>query len=307
MDFANRLDMLLEVADCGSFAKAADRKHIDRSVLSKQIKKLEDTLGVRLLNRSTRSLSLTPAGMQIIEQARKSRDILNETRYLAETFHSEPKGKLKISSAAMFGRRYIQPAIIAFMKKYPNTKIELILDDHRIDMIGKGFDIVFRIGPLQDSNLVAKKLVNNGVILLASQDFIAQHGEPKTPEELVKLPSIIYSSDDFIADKLRISHDKNSFETTTYIMNSNYFVNDSAMVIDAAKAGLGYARIAKFVLKKHIKKQGLVQLLTDYHLPDHGDIYAMYAHRNHSPLVRLFIDSVQDVIGKPAIWESYLT
>lgn len=206
----------------------------------------------------------------------------------------------------MFGRMYIQPAIIAFMKKYPNTKIELILDDHRVDMIRKGFDIAFRIGPMRDSNLVAKKIASNGVALIASQDFIAQYGEPQTPEELVKLPSIIYSSEDFIVDKLRIASDANTSEIMTYPMHGNYYVNETAMVIDAAKAGLGYARIAKYTLKQHIKDQGLVQLLADYHLPDYGDIYAMYAHRNQSPLVKLFIDEVQSVIGKPAIWESYI-
>lgn len=111
MDIANRLELFLDVVESGSFAKAADRRHIDRSVLSKQIKKLEAILGVRLLNRSTRSLSLTPAGKEIVEQAKSMRALLSETRNIAETFHNEPKGKIKVSSSTLFGKLYLSKAI----------------------------------------------------------------------------------------------------------------------------------------------------------------------------------------------------
>lgn len=112
---------------------------------------------MRLLNRSTRSLALTSAGQDIVHQARKVRELLADTRNIADTYHNEPKGHLRISSATVFGRMYLQPAIEKFMAKYPQITIELILDDRRVDVIGERFDVVFRIGKLQDSNLVAKK------------------------------------------------------------------------------------------------------------------------------------------------------
>lgn len=156
MDLASRLDLLLEVSIQGSFAQAADARGIDRSVLSKQIRKLEESLGLRLLNRSTRSLSLTPAGEVIVKQAQQVRDVLDKTRLLADTFSDTPKGNLRISSTSLFGRKYLKDCIVAFLKKYPKVSVEIVLNDRKVDLIGERFDLAFRVGNPVDSNLVAK-------------------------------------------------------------------------------------------------------------------------------------------------------
>ncbi|MET2846807.1 LysR family transcriptional regulator [Vibrio owensii] len=306
MDLATQLELLLDVAEFGTFAKAADRNHIDRSALSKQIKRLEDDLGLRLLNRSTRSLSLTSAGAEMVKQAKKVREVLNETKKIAETFHDEPRGHLKISSSTFFGRTYINRAIELFIKKYPEISVELVLDDNRVDVISEGYDVVFRIGQIRDSNMIVRKLASNKLALVASRDFIDTYGMPETPEELIKLPSIVYSNESFIADKLRIPTSLDSDETKTFTMRGQYLVNEAESIIDSVKSGLGYALIGQFYLQKHINEQGLIRLLPDYKLPDSGEVYAMYSHRDQQPLGKLFIDMVQEVIGKPAIWESYL-
>ena len=134
MDLASQLELLLDVSEYGTFAKAADRNHIDRSALSKQIKKLEDELGLRLLNRSTRSLSLTNAGVEMVAQAKKVREVLTETRSIAATFQDEPKGNLKISSSTFFGRAYLNQAVKEFIKQYPNITVELLLDEEVSDV-----------------------------------------------------------------------------------------------------------------------------------------------------------------------------
>jgi len=307
MDMATRLDLFLDVVQHGSFAKAADLRNLDRSVLSKQIKTLEDNLGIRLLNRSTRSLSLTDAGTEILKQAESVRDLLTDTQRLANSYSNQPKGQLKITSPIPFGRLYLAKAANVFMKKYPNIHINLVLEDRRSDIIGEQFDIAFRIGSLPDSNLVAKKLASNPIAIIASEAFIKIHGEPKTPEELMKLPAIIYSNGVTTMNKLEISDVPGGQKLKTHIMQGRYIVNEVDTLFSAVKAGLGYARAGLFTLESNIKEMKVVPLLTNYRIPDtFGQIYAVYPHRNQTPIVKLFIETVQEMIGKPPIWESYI-
>ncbi|UTT86902.1 LysR family transcriptional regulator [Vibrio pelagius] len=306
MDLATQLELLLDVSEHGTFAKAADRNHIDRSALSKQIKKLEDSLGLRLLNRSTRSLSLTNAGEEMVQQAKKVREVLSETRKLADTFHTEPRGHLKISSASFFGRTYLKKAIKSFMRKYPHITVEVFLSDHKVDVISEGYDVVFRIGPIRESNMIVRKLATNKLAIIASEDFLARHGNPQTPEDLIKLPAVIYSSESFVLDKIRIIDDEQTGEIKTFNMNAKYKVNETDLIMDAVQDGLGYAVIGQFMLQESIEKQGLVQLLPEYKLSTHSDIFAMYSHRNQQPLAKLFIDTIQREIGTTPVWETYL-
>ncbi|MDN2663213.1 LysR family transcriptional regulator [Psychromonas sp. 14N.309.X.WAT.B.A12] len=307
MGMSTRLDLFLDVVQHGSFAKAAGVRNIDRSALSKQIKILEDDLGVRLLNRSTRALSLTDAGKEILKQAESVRELLANTQRLAESYHSTPKGLLRVTSPSLFGKMYIQDAVTQFMAEYPETHIKLVLEDRRADIIGERFDIAFRIGPPRDSSLIARKLANNNTAILASQHFIDTYGEPTTPEELVKLPAIIYSNGEITANKLIISDKPNSEQMETHVLSGRLEVNELSVLMDAVEAGLGFSQRSLFALDKNIKEKGLVPLLTNYKLPEtNWGLYAVYPHRNQTPLVKLFIDTVQKMIGTPPIWESYI-
>lgn len=305
MDLASRLIMLLEVHQHGSFAKAADARGIDRSVLSKQIKKLEESLGLRLLNRSTRSIALTPAGIEIIKQSQKLRDLLEETNHIANAFNDEPRGILKISSTAMFGRTYLKKAVNCFLKRYPQVSVEIMLDDRKVDLIGDNFDIAFRIGVPEDSNLVAKRLTAHSMAILASEDFVARYGYPRTPEQLAELPAVIYSNRSFTLDKIQLfsENEQQTFNLTT---QGRYRVNEVELLMDAAQEGLGYIIVGQMMLTKNIKELGLVKLLPDYQISLKGGLYALYSHRIQPPLVKLFIQTVEETIGTPPIWESYL-
>ncbi len=307
MDMATRQGLFLDIIQQGSFAKAADLRNIDRSVISKQIKILEDNLGVRLLNRSTRSLSLTDAGKEILKQAETVRDVLADTQRLAESFHSEPKGLIRITCPVSTGLLYIQKAINIFMNKYPQTYIELMLDDRRSDIIGDKFDIAFRIAEPKDSGLIAKKLAPRSFAILASKEFIEQYGQPQTPEELARLPAVIYANGEFTLNKIEISEAPGSNTMKKYNMSGRYKSNDIDALLDAVQAGLGYSVIVLSALKKNIKEMGLVPLLSNYRLADDaGGLYAMYPHRNQTSLVKLFIETVQELIGTPPVWESYI-
>jgi len=307
MDKASRLDLFLEVVQQGSFAKAADARHLDRSALSKQIKLLENELGVRLLNRSTRALSTTNAGIEIVKKAEMIREVLTKTQKIAESFHASPKGLLRITCPTVFGTMYIQKAINIFMKKYPEIHVKLALEDKRSDIIGERYDIAFRIGPSRDSNLIAKRIAGTNAAILASEEFVRAHGEPKTPEELIKLPSVIYSNGEYTSNKITISDRPGSDQFVTHHLHGRYEVNEVSALIDAMKAGIGYSLGALSTLDRNIKELGLVPLLTNYKLStsDWG-IYAIYPHRNQTPIVKYFIATVQELIGSPPIWESYI-
>jgi DNA-binding transcriptional LysR family regulator len=307
MGMSTRLDLFIDVVIQGSFAKAAGVRNIDRSALSKQIKILEDDLGVRLLNRSTRALSLTDAGKEIYKQAESVRELLANTQRIAESYHSTPKGLLRITSSTLFGKIYIQPAVNLFMEKYPDTHIKLVLEDRRVDIIGESFDIAFRIGPPRDSSLIARKIANSNSAILASESFIEKHGNPETPEELAKLPAIIFSSGDSVFNKLTISESPGSDVMCTHTISGRLEVNEVSVIFNALEAGLGYSHRGLFTLEKNIKEMGLVPLLTNYKFPEtNWGIYAVYPHRNQTPLIKLFIETVQGVIGTPPVWDNYI-
>ncbi|MEF1289357.1 LysR family transcriptional regulator, partial [Vibrio sp. M260118] len=180
MDLASRLNLLLEVSRTGSFAKAAERLNVDRSVLSKQVKQLEEHLGVKLINRTTRSMSLTSVGKRVVEQAEKVSHALEETVDIAHSYHSEPSGHLRVSSAILFGRTYLQKAVECFLQRFPKATVELLLSDELVDIASEGFDLVFRIGPMRDSSMIARHLAENKSAIIASKEFIEKHGMPET-------------------------------------------------------------------------------------------------------------------------------
>jgi len=307
VDITTRLDLFLDVARHGSFTKAADSRLIDKSALSKQIKLLESELGIRLLNRSTRSLSLTEAGKEVLKQAESIRQTISDTHRIVESFHGNPKGLLRITSPTLFGKLYVQEAIRIFMDKYPDADIQLNLSNEILNVIDDRYDIAFRIGDVRDSNLVARKLADNKIAILASNSFVEQYGNPNTPEELVTLPAVIFSSGGLVVNKIPIGRDSESGELRLREFIGRYRVNEQELVLDAVKSGLGFGVLALYMLGDNIKKHNLVPLVTNHALPQSfGALYAIYPHRNPTPLVVKFLETFKKTIGEVPIWESYI-
>ncbi len=303
MDLTSRLLLLLEVNELGTFAKVADHRNVDRSVISKQINKLEHELGVRVLNRTTRSLSLTAAGNEMIQQAIQLRQLINETKHLAQNYHSEPKGRLKITSSSHFGRQYVQRAIIEFQRCFPEVEIELRLEDRLVDMVGEGYDIGFRFGEPKDSSLVAKKLGRNRLAIVASDEFIERHGLPNTLDDIRHLPCAIYASTGLVGDQLTFVNNNNQLKTMP--LNAAYKVNDVEMLVRAAESGNMFAVVAAQMIHGEVKDGKLKPILTDIQLVDYGALYAVYPHREAPKKTRLFIETIQNLIGIDLpVWEA---
>lgn len=302
MDTTSRLLMLLDVVERGSFAKAADARNIDRSVISKQIGKLEEDLAVRLLNRTTRSFSLTAAGTEMVKKARELRELLNDTIAMAENYHLEPRGVLKITATTILARRYLQPVINDFQKRFPQVEVEMILDDRVVDIIAEGIDLAFRIGELKDSSYIARKIARNRLALLASPEFINTYGSPQSMEELADLPSASYASNAIRVSDIDYVNDQG--EAVVQSIRSVFRANDAEVLMLKAVSGTAYVLVPAFVVGDEVLKGELVPILTHVQLSDYNAMYAIYPHRDLPVRTRLFLDAVRDYIGKDTpVWE----
>jgi DNA-binding transcriptional LysR family regulator len=303
MDTTSRLLMLLEVVEQGSFAKAAEIRNIDRSVISKQISRLEDELGVRLLNRTTRSFSLTAAGAEMIKKASELRELLGETVRMAENYHLEPRGVLKVTSSTLIGRRYLQPVLNDFQKRFPQVEVELRLDDRLVDIVSEGFDLAFRIGEPKDSSLIARKIARNRLLIVAAPEFIKTYGMPQTIEELVQLPAASYASNAMRVETIDYYDSKG--EPCELKIKSVYRANDAEVLLMKAISGTTYFIAPAFIIDKEITQGQLVPILTDVKLKEFSHMYAVYPHRDLPVRTRLFFDAVREYLGKDKpIWEN---
>ncbi|QDF66635.1 LysR family transcriptional regulator [Shewanella sp. SNU WT4] len=307
MSLVQQLALFIDVVQQQSFTKAAALHDMDNSSLSKQIKKLETELGVQLLNRSTRSFALTPAGEEILQQAYQLVDTLHQVRLIADSYLAEPKGRIRITAPLHIGQLYLQPVITDFMQRFPEVEIVLLMDDKRSDIISDHFDVAFRLARLDDSSLIAKKIADIRVVTLASDAFIERYGAVKTPEELSHLPAVIYSNGSLTVDMMRFNEQPGSKRFIDYPMQGNYKVNDVRSLLEAVQAGLGYATIASSVLYRPLADMQLRPLLTEYAHDNQGlALYALYPHRRKTALVTEFIAAVENYIGAIPRWEQHI-
>ena len=302
MDLTSRLLIFLEVVELGSFARAAERRNIDRSVVSKQINKLEKGLGVRLLNRSTRSFSLTAAGAEMVKKAQEMRFLLSETEQIAENFHTEPKGLLRLTASSIVGKRYIQPVINEFQKQYPQVDVELRLEDRVVDIISEGYDMAFRVGPAKDSNLISRQIAPIRILILASPEFIKTYGEPQTMQELAQLPAATYAGE--TKRMVELPYKDEFGEESSILMRSVFQANDGELLLLKALSGTAYTPAPAFVIDQEVLNGELVPIMTHVKLPEYYTINAVYPHRGLPVRSQLFLDSVKQYIGhNPPIWE----
>ncbi|MDO6514311.1 LysR family transcriptional regulator [Neptuniibacter sp. 2_MG-2023] len=303
MDTTSRLLMFLDVVELGNFAKVAESHRIDRSVVSKQMNKLEEELGVRLLNRSTRTISLTAAGAEMVKKATEMRFLLSETIQIAENYHTEPRGLLKITSSAIIGRRYLLPVINDFQKRFPQVEVELNLEDRMVDIVGEGYDLAFRIGQPKVSNLISRQLARNRLVILATPEFLQTYGEPATLEELAKLPAASYASNTLRIDEVSYINDQGA--EVAVPIHSTFRSNDGDAIRLKALSGSTYFLTPAFLVSDEIKQGLLTPILTHIKLPEFNHLYAIYPHRELPVRTQLFFDAVREFIGKDKpIWEN---
>lgn len=279
----------------GGFSPAARALGVSKSAVSKRINQLEQQLGVRLLYRTTRKLSLTEAGERYFEHAEQALRAASQAEDAVAQLQGEPQGKLKISSPMSFGRLHIAPLIPKILKRYPKLDIELMMDDRPVDLVADGIDIAIRssFGGLPDSALVARKLAPLRQAVFASPDYGQAHPLPRTPADLTEHNCILFSySRD--ANVWTFEHDGTA---ETVEVTGSYRVNNSEAILAAVLEGIGVGRLPTFVAGPLVKSGQLVDLFPTHRIPDHT-LYAVFPERQYLPAkVRVFLEFALEYLG----------
>ena len=290
MDHISRVGIFIEVVKHASFAGAARSLGMTGPAISKQVQSLENQLNVKLLERTTRHVSLTEEGSLYYDRAQKALEDLDEAEQLLQDLKAKPTGKLKINAPMSFGSKYLTQPIAEFAKHYPDVSVEAVFNDHWVDVIGEGFDVVVRIGVLEDSSLVARKLASCPIILCASATFIEQYGVPTTIDELSQFPSIVYSQHTQ-ASEWRYQHIDGQIGLQK--LTRSFAANTAEMQLQACLQGIGIALIPIFYSSEYLQTGELIEILPDYSTYPERGIYALYPQNRYlSTRVRLFIDKL---------------
>jgi len=284
----SKIAMFLAVVKHQSFAGAARELGFTGPALSKQVQALEDQLGVRLLHRTTRQVNLTEEGAIYYERARKALEDLDEAERQIQDLKASPTGLLKVNGPMSFGTKYLTKPITAFAQDYPNVTLNVDFNDRQVDMIEEGYDVVIRIGALEDSSLIARKLAECPIIMCASPDYIEQYGLPGHPEELTDYPAILFDrhggdQDWQYADQKGVS----GRVKMTPVMRAN----NAEMMLEGCLEGLGIAILPIFSVAEYLEKGALIHLLPAYQTEPERAIYALFPQNRHlSTKTRLFVD-----------------
>lgn len=289
--FLDDRSVFIAVVRHGSFTDAARELELTTAAVSRRVKALESRLGVRLLNRTTRRLSLTDAGQQYYEDMSRLLLELQQTEERIAGLASEPAGFLRITAPLSFGMRYLGELIASFHARYPAIRIELALDDTLRDIVSSGFDAAIRIGKLQDSTLVARRLGGFRQLVCASPEYLDRHGEPRIPQELVDHECLYYTNLEFPRNWLFESGGK-PFSVRT---SGSFGANNGDVLCDAAMHGMGIVYLPEFIADRYLSDGRLVSILGDYVDKAPLEMFALYPTRSFMPAaLKLFLQSLSE-------------
>lgn len=290
MDHLSRISIFIEVARNESFAGAARALGITSSAVSKQIQNLEHELKVKLLNRTTRKVSLTEEGALFFERASRALEDLHEATEALNELKSKPHGTLKISAPRAFSNMYLKQPIADFAVKYPEVTIDVSFDDRIINYGDENFDVLIRIGALEDSSMIARKMADVPICAFASPEYLARHGTPLTPQDLAQHNVLAYTRNKGAHEWRYIAPDG---QEAVQSLNSTFKADAAEMMVEAACRGIGITICPAFFVRDEIANGALVQILDEYVTSPPRSLYAIFPpNRYLSTRVRLFIDHI---------------
>jgi DNA-binding transcriptional LysR family regulator len=276
------IEEFIQVVDWGSFSEAARHLGVSKSHVSKQVSRLEDRLGARLLHRTTRKLILTDSGKAYYERCWKIIEDLEEAEIAVTELQATPRGVLKMTVAGAFGERYIAPAIADFIQEYPKLSVDIRFTEKLVDLIEDGYDLAIRFGILQDSTLVARKIAPRRLQVVGSPAYFEKHGTPQNLNDLKKHNCLIGTMATWVFH--------GSEGVSEVKVQGNWHTNNGQALLAAAKKGLGITRLPDFYVTEAIEKGELVAVLEPWAEFD-TSIWAVYPHNRHlSAKVRLLVD-----------------
>ncbi|MNS21140.1 HTH-type transcriptional regulator DmlR [compost metagenome] len=272
------LPAFVAVVESGSFSGAARQLGLSKSVLSKKVSQLEQALGCQLIYRTTRSLTLTEAGERYFETVRHAVRLASDGEDAIGALQSAPRGLLRVTVPMVYGRRHIAPLVPEFLALHPEVQLQLEMSDTQQDLVAEGFDVAVRIGELEDSSLVARRLAPCLSTLCAAPAYLAQAGTPRTPADLERHNCLFYSL--FRGGTQWRLHGPEGEVAIT--PRGNFEVNNSDAIHTALLAGLGIGNMPDFIVARDLAIGRLVPVLPDHALPEHG-IWCVYPKRRHLP------------------------
>lgn len=291
------LEIFAKVVSTGSMSLAGRALGFSPAVVSKRIKRLEDRLGTRLLQRTTRQISLTEAGQGFYDRVLGILSGIEEAEYYISGRSAQMQGTLKVTAPTSFGRTHVAPHLKSFMDMHPGLAIHLVLSDEFTDIVGEGFDLAIRIAELTDSSLVARRLAPVRRLLCASPDYLAANGTPQTIEDLKQHRCLPAHNND--AWRLEGPEGLLSLRPEGMLVT-----NSSEVVREAVISGLGIALRSTWDISRELKDGRLVHILTAYEGSRNVALSAVYPSRQFLPAkVRLFIDYLAEVYGPVPYWE----
>ncbi|HHF0522396.1 TPA: LysR family transcriptional regulator [Vibrio alginolyticus] len=291
IELNKQLMAFIDVVKFESFVEAAKHRDMLPSLLSRNIKALEDKLGVVLLKRTTRALSLTEAGEEIYQQALVLKGLEDKMNSFAQNYSTTTKGLVRLTCASHLSQDYVLPSIREIQSEYPDIKFEVDYDDRRVDIIKEEFDMAIRIWEPQDSSLIGQKLRSSNLVLVASPEFLEKYGMPESIEQLGELPSASYARLGVVRDKIRF-YDRDE-KIREVDMQPAYKSSSPESLIQSATSGMFYTMVADHNASRELASGELVQLFPDTQFPDEGAIYAVYPNRALSFGARLFIEKMK--------------
>ncbi|MCA8866013.1 MULTISPECIES: LysR family transcriptional regulator [unclassified Halomonas] len=285
----------VRVAELGSYTRAAEALDLSRTRVSRQVMALEETLGARLIQRTTRRLHLTEAGERYLVRAQGILQALDEAAAEVGQGTSDVRGRLRVNGPMSFGTRYLAPLVAQFMQAHPALEVRLDLNDRRVDLLEEGYDLAIRIGSLPDSSLVARRLTRCRLLFCASPEYLSIHGEPRSVKDLAEHRCLRYRSGQQSADW--------QIATQSLTVNGPLESNNGDVLTHVAEAGLGIAQQPSFLVTESIASGRLVPILAN-EPPVRLDVHALYPARRYLPAkVERFIDLLTEAWGDPPVWE----
>jgi DNA-binding transcriptional LysR family regulator len=299
MDKLQAMHLFTRVVDTGSFTAAAEQLSISRALASKLMQNLEDSLGVRLLNRTTRRLSLTEPGQSFYQRVSDVLARLAEAEAEATELQIDPRGRLRVSAPIPFSNVHLAPALADFQRLHPRVEIELILNDRRVDLVEEGFDVAIRISQLADSTLIARKITPCRMAAVASPSYLAAHGEPGSPADLARHQCLRYT----LTPNSEVWEFERAGTTIQVPAHARIAVNNGDFIASAAVASMGIARLPTFIVEDHLRSGRLRRVLPDWTLPSLG-VYAVYPQTRALPAkTRRLIDYLVERFGPEPYWD----
>ncbi|MGP9689445.1 LysR substrate-binding domain-containing protein [Psychrobacter sp. AOP22-C1-C5] len=299
MDRIDAMRAFVCVVNEGSFSNAATAMQLSPQLVSKYVSKLEERLDIRLLNRTTRKVSLTEAGTDYFQHAQQILLSIDDMESKLGGLQQNPKGTLRISAPVSFALKHMAQLVTDFQTKYPSVMVDLQLTDRKVDIVEEGFDIALRIGQLKSSSLIAKYVAPIRVILCASPDYLEKHGTPNRPEDLRNHRYLHYSYMERNAKEAIYQW----LGTEGGQLSGELSSNNGDLLVNAAIAGAGLALQPTFIASEALSRGELVIILPNYE-PETLGLYAVYAHRKLLPhKIRCFIDFIEGYYGSPPYWD----